>query len=131
MITVDEIKKELIGLAVTFAALTILFMIVYSKEDNAIVFRFVFGIFWLFTLPGAAILFGWRNELPISTRMLIGTILGMGITGIASYYLGLFGFLLGWQTYALPAAIVLGSLAFHYFWEQRTKTSSQSKLEVE
>jgi hypothetical protein len=107
VLRLEELKRELLNIAIAFVAVVILFKIVYYNESIMVVIRMVASLFWLFTLPGMAILYFWKEKLNVAIRILMGTVMGMATVGIASYYLGLIGLNLKYQTLVLPLAIII------------------------
>ncbi len=108
---IDELKNELKLLAAAFVAVIIILKIAYYKESLLVVVRTAAALFWLFMLPGYAMMLYWREKLGFVERIIAGTAAAMAASGIAGYYLGLIGLKLQNQTLILPAAIVIVSFA--------------------
>lgn len=104
-------RKELKLLAITFAAIAIILKIAYYAENAAVAVRTAASLYWLFAIPGYAIMLNWKRQLGFLERVAIGSIAAMAITGITSYYLGIAGLKLQNQTIILPAAIIAVSVA--------------------
>ena len=109
---IDELRNELKLLAAAFVAVIIILKIAYYKESLLVVVRTAAALFWLFMLPGYAMMLYWREKLGFTERVVAGTVAAMALNGIASYYLGLIGLKLQNQTLILPAAVVIVSFAF-------------------
>ena len=102
-----ELKQEAAWLAATFAALLVILYIAYRDESIVVVARTAAAIYWLFVIPGYAIMLHWRSQLGFIERVVVGTVGAMAVVGIASYYLGILGLKLQNQTLMLPAAVIL------------------------
>lgn len=102
-----ELRQEAAWLAATFAALLAILYIAYRGESVAVVARTAATIYWLFVIPGYAVMFHWRGHLGFVERVVAGTVGAMAVAGVASYYLGLIGLKLQNQTLILPAAVVI------------------------
>ena len=101
-----EMTKELKILAACFAAFAIT----------------AAALYWLFVIPGYAMMLHWRNRLGLAERMAMGTVAAIALTGIASYYIGLAGLKLQNQTLILPLAIIAASfLAYLKFSARKTQ----------
>jgi len=81
--------------------------IVFYKQDVASTTRTALALFWMFALPGYALLYYWKERLDFGERIVIGTALGAAVTAIASYYLGLVGLPLKYHGILLPVAMLL------------------------
>ena len=104
-------KQELIALGMAFAAIFIILQAVFYRENAAVVLRLAAGIFWLFTIPGAAILLPWKEKISPAAMAAMGTVLGMAVVGIASYYLGVLGVDIKYSGVILPIIVVVAALA--------------------
>lgn len=124
-----ELKQEAKWLAATFAVFLIIVYIAYRDESVAVVARTAAAIYWLFVIPGYAVMFHWRGHLGFVERVVVGTVAAMVVVGVSSYYLGLIGLKLQNQTLILPAAVVIIS-AFAARFSAR-KTQQQQNLFAE
>ena|SRR3989338_3643545 len=104
--------------------LIILFKAVFFKESILTVFRTAFSIFWLWIVPGYAIMLYWQN-LSFLERAVAGTAIGMAISSIASYYLGLIGLNLRFHAVLLPLLITGVMLAV--VWKQPASGSEEKE----
>ena len=52
-------------------------------------------------------MFYWRSDLDFLERLVIGTALGLGVVGSASYYLGLIGLNIKYQIVPVPLLLIL------------------------
>ena len=65
--------------------------IVFSKETILNLLKIEITLSYLFILPGFLLLqVFWKEQFTQLEKLIIGSILGISIVGIASYYLGLF-----------------------------------------
>lgn len=106
----DKIKKELGYVGILFILFILIFKITFFKESLVVVFRMVISLFWMFILPGYALMFYWKNKLGFTERFIMGIALSTAIIGILSYYLGLIGINIKYHTIILPLIIILAGL---------------------
>ena len=97
-----EIKKLGITLIIAIAA----FKIAFYKESIINILRIILSSYWLFILPGYAILLKFKENFEFSVRFILGTVLGLGIYGVFSYYLGLVGINVHYHWMIIPTAII-------------------------
>jgi hypothetical protein len=108
-------KQELTTFGAAFIAATMILWIAFYKESPLTVIKVAAGIIWLFTLPGMAILWRWKDKLNSAALAILGTILGMAVVGIGSYYLGLVGINIKYSGIFLPIAVIAISAAISYW----------------
>ena len=106
----DKLKKELGYVGILFILFILIFKITFFKESLVVVFRMVISLFWMFILPGYALMFYWKNKLGFTERFIMGIALSTAIIGILSYYLGLIGINIKYHTIILPLIIILAGL---------------------
>ena len=106
-----ELKNELLLLLIGLAALIAIIKIAYYQDNFITVLRTAASLFWLFTLPGYAIMLYWKQKIDFTQRIMIGTVAAMALAGLFSYYLGLVGLKLQNQIFLLPLAIIVISCA--------------------
>ena len=109
----SELAKELKTIAIFFVATAIIMKIAYYKENLPEIIRTTASIFWLFALPGYAMMLYWKEHLGFIERLAAGTVAALAISSIASYYLGISGLKIQNQTMILPAAIIAISAAIY------------------
>ena len=111
------LKKEGKIMLMVLAALLIVFKIVFYNESLLVVGRTVLGFFWLFILPGYALMLFWRGRLDFLERLFLGTTTAIALISLASYYLTLNGLInIHWQWIVLPLvveAVVGGVIPYH------------------
>lgn len=103
-----ELKTAGIGFAVAF----IILQLVFYKENPLTILKITAGLFWLFTIPGMAILLFWREKIGNAALLVMGTVLGMAVVGIASYYLGIVGLNIKYSGIILPILVTATALTF-------------------
>lgn len=114
----EGLKKDLIALATTLFAITIILKIVFYKEETTTVLQTAFAFFWTSTLPGFVVMEYWHEHLDVLERIVIGTVIGFALTGIPAYYLGLIGININSLTWTLPITfMVAGGIAA--IWKNR------------
>ena len=106
----EQMKKELIMIAVIFILALLAFKAVFLREDFFIVLRTVTAIFWVLVLPGFVIMLYWREELKFYERLIIGIGIGTVLTGLLSYYAGLMGLSVKYHAVLLPLVIIIAGL---------------------
>lgn len=115
----DILKKEGRYLFYLFVALCLIFKIVFYQENILVLLRTVLGIFWLFVIPGLAIMYYWADKFDFLERLIFGTVLGIAIVGLSSYYLTLFKLNLHWQYLIIP--IVMLTVSGIMVWRKLSK----------
>ena len=103
-----EMKKEIGIIAVLYIVSFICFKIIFYKQGFVSTLRVVSSFYWLFFIPGYCTLLYWRKKIPFTHRFVASFILGAGITGALSYYLGLIGLHVMYHVYLPIIFIVLG-----------------------
>jgi|SRR3989338_2636410 len=103
----NKLRKESAYLLIAFAAFLIIFKIVFYNESMLNSIKISAALFWMFVLPGFFIMFYWNESIDFIERLIIGTALGLGIIGSASYYLGIMGLNIKYQTIILPLCFIL------------------------
>ncbi|MBI2142485.1 hypothetical protein HYU15_03290, partial [Candidatus Woesearchaeota archaeon] len=89
MIDRESIKKEALYLLLAFAIITAIFQLIFIKESIITAGRTVAAFFWLFILPGFALMYHWHDKLDFLERLIIGTVLGLAVVGVVGYNLSL------------------------------------------
>jgi len=111
------LKKEGKIMLMVLAALLIVFKIVFYNESLLVIGRTALGFFWLFVLPGYALMLFWRGRLDFLERLFLGTTTAIALISLASYYLTLNGLInIHWQWIVLPLvveAVVGGVIPYH------------------
>ena len=102
-----KVKNELVYMAISLAFFIIVFKLIFYKEPVFSVARLVLSLFWLFALPGYSVMLYWHEKLEFKERLVIGTAIAAAITGIGSYYLGLFGVDIRYHAVLLPLTIAI------------------------
>lgn len=112
-------KEELLLLAYLFAILIIIFKIVFYKENILVLAASVFGLFWLYILPGFTLMFIWRERFDFIERLVVGSAFGVAITGLVSYYLTLVNVPIRSQFILAPLILVVVSAVLIYVNEKK------------
>ncbi|MFH0979310.1 MAG: hypothetical protein V1837_08505 [Candidatus Woesearchaeota archaeon] len=100
-------RKEISVLATLFIVLFIIAKIVFFLENFFVVLRLVASLFWLFVLPGYAIMLYWNESLDLPKRLLLGFALSAAVLGISSYYLGILGLHIRYHLFVIPTAMII------------------------
>jgi predicted phage tail protein len=102
---------ELAYLGISFVVVLAIMLIAFYKSGLVTSLTFTAGFFWLFVLPGFALMTYWSDKLGFVERFVVGTCVGAAVISIASYYLGLAGLHVKNHVYLLPIVfIVLGGV---------------------
>lgn len=103
----DSVKNESKYIGILFLIVSLIFKIVYFKENLFVVLRMVLSLFWLFVLPGYFIMLYWKEKLDFTERMLVGIAVSAAIIGVFSYYIGLLGLNMKFHPVLLPLLIMI------------------------
>ncbi|HLC65146.1 MAG TPA: hypothetical protein VJI46_03425 [Candidatus Nanoarchaeia archaeon] len=114
-----KLKQEGVYLLIAVIACIVLMKIAFYNESTVNVAGIVLSFFFVFVLPGFAILIYWHEKLDFLERIIAGTVLGIAVIGISSYYLGILGWNVNGQHVALPLLVII--LALGLSWK-RLKT---------
>ena len=109
-VLMNKIKKESVSILSIFIVALLIFKIAFFEESFSTILGTVWGLFWLIVLPGFAIMYLWHDKLGFIERLVAGIAVGASITGISSYYLGIFGLNISNHTIILPIIILLVSV---------------------
>jgi uncharacterized membrane protein len=108
------LKNELAKLALVLIALAVALKLAFYRQDITATTRAAFALWWMFTLPGYALLYYWREKLELAERIVLGTAAAAAVTAIASYYLGLLGLHVKYHAIVLPVAMIAVGIAANY-----------------
>src|SRR3989344_6195957 len=86
----NQIKQDLKSLGITLIILTIIFIIVFYKENIFTTIWTVLSFVLTFILPGFTLCYLWYDKLDFIERFIIGTMLGLISVGILSYNLSMY-----------------------------------------
>ncbi len=111
-------NKEFLCLGAAFVASILVLKIIFYKEVLANLFFAVFGIFWLFVVPGYALTLCLAGKLQFGIRVILGSALAIALLGTISYYLGIAGLNLKFHLYFLSIVIILAGGFLYYKHEQ-------------
>ena len=100
------IKKELVYLGTLLLIAILIFKISFFRESFLGTLRVVLSLFWLFVLPGYAVMLYWNDKLHFIERFLIGIGVSAAIIGILSYYFGISGLNIKYHTILLPSLLI-------------------------
>lgn len=114
-----RLKDEILQISILYLAIIGIFKLLFFNEDIIVVLKVVSGFYFVFLIPGFAMMYYWNEKLDFLERLIIGTVLGMAVFGIISYYTGLMGFNLKYQSYVLPVLFTVLAVGFNYFLSKR------------
>lgn len=122
VIALNEIKKLGIIVVILLVTLKIIFI------ESSIVTTTLTGIGYLWTmiLPGYAIMYYWRGKISFGERVLIGSVLGMAILGITSYYIGLIGINIKYHAIIIPLIVFITAFIINGKIRKNTKENRTS-----
>ena len=102
----ENIKQEVQSLLLTLVILTMILQIVFYKESLITTLKTSLSLFWLFMLPGFALMFHYHEKLDFLQRLIIGTGLGFAIIGTFSYLIGVLGLHIRYHSILLPVLLI-------------------------
>lgn len=81
--------------------------IVLYRESFAVLFLTLLRFFYVTIIPGLVVSFCLRDRLSFVFRLVLGSVFALAFTGIASYYLGIFGVHVKYHVYIIPPFLML------------------------
>lgn len=115
------LKREAIIVIALFMAFVIIFKIVFMREELFSIVKVVFGLFWLYLLPGFITMYIWFDKFDIIERLIAGVVLGIALVNLISYYLTLINFDIKLQSIVIPIIIEIIVLLFLFFRKHHSK----------
>jgi hypothetical protein len=112
IVLLNVLKKEWKYLAVLFVIVLVILKIAYYREGILEVVKITVWLFWLFVIPGYVVMLNWQKTLGFVERSVIGTIAGIAVIGLSSYYFGIAGLRIGNQQFILPVFVVVVAFSF-------------------
>ena len=106
----NKLKKEAMILLILYLLGLIIFKFIFNKEQLGVVIKVVFGLFWLFVLPGFSLMYYWHDKLDFTERAIIGTAMSLALIGIMSYHAGLIGLHVKNHAIVFPLVILVGGI---------------------
>jgi uncharacterized membrane protein len=122
-----KLKNESLWLLVLLAVSLILFKIVFYKESILAILKTALSLYWLFVLPGFALMYYWEKKLGFAERFVIGIFVQAAIVGILSYYLGLLGLHVKYSGIIIPILSLLVGFWGMFFLKEKVDNSTGSK----
>jgi uncharacterized membrane protein len=122
-----KLKKESLWLLVLLAVSLILFKIVFYKESILVILKTTLSLYWLFVLPGFALMYYWEKKLGFAERFVIGIFIQAAIVGIMSYYLGLLGLHVKYSGIVIPVLSLAVGFYVMFFLKEKVDKSAGSK----
>ncbi len=107
----NDMKKEMLNLGMSFAVFFLIFWAAFIKENIITVAWTAASIYWLFVIPGFAIMHHWRNSLEFIERLIMGAVLGLAIVGVVGYNLSVIGLHMKYHTVILPVLMLFAAFA--------------------
>ena len=120
-----KLRKELTYLGIILIGGIIIFQLLFFRENVITTARTVLSLYWLFILPGFAVMYYWHDKLDFLERLVIGSVLGIAVMGIASYYIGLAGLHVKYHL-VLPL-ITIGISAFFVLEKKNSHENSEAR----
>ncbi|MFH1052969.1 MAG: hypothetical protein V1740_00995 [Candidatus Woesearchaeota archaeon] len=105
----NKIKNEGIYVLILLVLTLVLFKLVFFKESVLVILRTVVSLYWLFIIPGIAMMYYWHDKLKFFERMIVGTALNIGLFIIFSYNISIMGLHIKWHIWVWPVLVLLGS----------------------
>jgi uncharacterized membrane protein len=95
--------------------------LIFSDESIGVTVRVVFSYFWLFLVPGFALMYYWLERLDFLERLVIGAAVGTAAIGIGSYYLSMAGLHVKYHPFILPLVMILAAVLINVWCRPRSK----------
>ncbi len=111
---ITTVKNELLSLGIALVVLAVILKIAFYKDAVWNIIKMAGALFWLYVLPGYAILLHWSESLDFLERLIIGSVIGGVVVAALSYYVGLMGIHLKYHGIILPVIIIGVSLGVMY-----------------
>ncbi|MFH1317244.1 MAG: hypothetical protein ABII01_07020 [Candidatus Woesearchaeota archaeon] len=105
----NKIRNEGIYVLILLVISLVLFKIVFFKESIFVILRTVVSLYWLFIIPGIAMMYYWHDKLGFFERFVVGTALSLGLFIIFSYNISIMGLHIKWHVLVYPILVLLGS----------------------
>ena len=102
--------SEIAYLAAIFAAIIIIFKVAFYKEDILNIIKITSSFYWLYTLPGYAIMLNFTSVFDFKIRFILGNVVGIGTTAFISYLLGITGVNIIYHWMIVPEIVIIFSL---------------------
>lgn len=102
---IKELKREALKFGISFAVFAATLKIVFIGESLLTVIRAAAGFYWLYVLPGFALVYCWRGRLAFIERLIIGSVLGLAAVGVIGYNLSALGLHMKYHAILLPLLI--------------------------
>lgn len=112
----EEYLKHLRLLLLVAGIWTLLFWILFYRENFFTVLGFSLSFVWLFVLPGYSLLHWF--DFSVSEKVVAGSLLGFGVVGVISFSLGSLGIPVWYHWYFLPPMICVVGFAGGKFFEK-------------
>ncbi len=106
LIDKEILKKEGTYLLILLFTMAAMLKIIFLSESIVATTRTAASLFWLFVLPGFALMYYWQEKLEFVERLIIGTVLGLAITGVVGYNISLLGINMKYHAIILPALML-------------------------
>ena len=103
----NSLKKELTNIILLLAGLCLIFQLVFNKGSLGTNITAAASVYWLFILPGFAIMYWWQESLDFVERVIIGSVIGFAVIGVGGYYIGLLGIHTRFHSLILPPIMIL------------------------
>lgn len=120
-----EVKDELMNLSALFLAVLIILKIIFYKQDLVTIIKTTFSLFWLFVLPGFALMYYWKENLDFITRLIAGTVLGISVVIVVGYNLGILGISLTIQAVIIPVLCI--AIALFLFSKKKSDRNNNNE----
>lgn len=121
----DKLKDEAKYLGILFLLSIIILKIVFYKENFLLILRLTASFFWMFILPGFALMYNWEEKIRFTERFVISIALSAAVIGVSSYYLGLIGLHIKYHSILLPAIFI--ALGFLIFFKKKSNCNKQKE----
>jgi hypothetical protein len=114
LVSKEQLKNEATYGLILLVIFIVLFKMLFYSESLLSIVRVIASLFWMSIIPGYLLMFYWRSKLNFLERIIIGSVLSMGILGTVSYYIGLLGLNVNLHYLILPLLIIACGIYLSY-----------------
>lgn len=105
-----DIKTEVTYMLISFLMTCIVVYAAFYKQDILTIIKTILSLWWLFLLPGYAILLASSKCKRFSERLIFGTVLGIATYSILSYPLAILGIHVKFHVFLIPIGEMIAAV---------------------
>lgn len=108
-----SLKSDVARLGIGLLLILIALQIVFYKESLGTIIKIALALYYLYIIPGFCVMLYWQHRLDFIERFIVGTMAGLGLIAILSYFTGMFGISIIYHNYIFPPIIIVVGLALY------------------